>query len=279
MDKAHELSITRQCILLSIHKSGLYYQPKGESEDNLQLMKLIDQQYTKYPHMGVPSMTTWLRKDQGLIINHKRVERLYKVLDIRSLAPGVHTSKGCKEHKKYPYLLRELEIERVHQVWATDITYIPMEKGFFYLMAIIDLRSRYILHWAISNTMEAEWCKQVMEECVQEHGKPEIVNTDQGAQYTSDVFTGYLLEQEIQISMDGKGRATDNIFIERFWRSLKYEKIYLNVYENGQELLLGIIEYMNYYNQERRHQSLDNFRPIDIFENGKRSAIQMQDKE
>ena len=239
-------------------------------------MKLIDKQYLKYPHMGVPSMTTWLQKDKGLKVNRKRVARLYKVMDICSLAPGPHTSKGCKEHKKYPYLLRNLEIERVHQVWATDITYIPMERGFFYLMAIIDLKSRYILHWSISNSMEAEWCKQVMEECINEHGKPEIVNTDQGAQYTSDVFTDYLLGQNIQISMDGKGRATDNIFIERFWRSIKYEKIYLNVYENGQELLLGIIEYMNYYNQERRHQSLDNLRPIDIFEKGKKIALQMQ---
>ncbi|MCP4522389.1 MAG: IS3 family transposase, partial [Cytophagales bacterium] len=234
--------MSKQCELLSIHKSGLYYQPKVESEENIMLMKLIDEQYTKHPHMGVPSMTTWLQKDKGFEVNHKRIARLYKVMDICSLAPGPHTSKGCKEHKKYPYLLRNLAIERVHQVWATDITYIPMEKGFFYLMAIIDLKSRYILHWSISNSMEAEWCKQVMKECVEEHGKPEIVNTDQGAQYTSDVFTNYLLGQNIQISMDGKGRAIDNIFIERFWRSIKYEKIYLNVYENGQELLLGIIE-------------------------------------
>jgi putative transposase len=145
VDKAQELSINKQCELLSIHKSGLYYQAKGESEENLELMKMIDQQYTKHPHMGVPSMTTWLRKDKHLEVNHKRVERLYKVMDIRSLAPGVHTSKGNKKHKKYPYLLRDLEIERVNQVWATDITYIPMEKGFFYLMAIIDLKSRYTL--------------------------------------------------------------------------------------------------------------------------------------
>ncbi len=276
MNKAHELSVKRQCELLNIHRSGYYYQPQGESEENLKLMELIDKQYTKHTHMGVPSMTIWLRKDQGILVNHKRIARLYRLMDIRSLAPGPHTSKGCKEHKKYPYLLRNLEIERVHQVWATDITYIPMEKGFFYLMAIIDLKSRYILHWSLSNTMEAEWCKQVMEECIQEHGKPEIVNTDQGAQYTSDVFTEYLLSEEVQISMDGKGRATDNIFIERFWRSIKYEKIYLNVYEDGQALFLGIIEYMNYYNHQRRHQSLDNLRPIDIFENGKAFISQKQ---
>ena len=276
MNKAHKLSIKRQCELLIIHRSGYYYEPQGESKENLKLMDLIDKQYTKHPHMGVPSMTIWLRKNQNILVNHKRIARLYRLMDIRSLAPGAHTSKGCKEHKKYPYLLINLEIERVHQVWATDITYIPMEKGFFYLMAIIDLKSRYILHWSISNTMEAEWCKQVMEECVQKHGKPEIVNTDQGAQYTSDVFTEYLLSQEIQISMDGKGRATDNIFIERFWRSIKYEKIYLNVYEDGQALFLGIIEYMNYYNHQRRHQSLDNLRPIDIFENGKAFISQKQ---
>ena len=262
--------------MLSLHKSGLYYQAKGESLENLELMKKIDKRYTQYPHMGVPSMTTWLRKDEGILVNHKRVERLYKVMNIRSLAPGVHTSKGCKEHKKYPYLLRGLKIEHVHQVWETDITYIPMEKGFFYLMAIIDVKSRYILHWSLSNTMDADWCKQTIQECVEEYGKPTIVNTDQGSQYTSEVFTEYLLSQDIQISMDGKGRAIDNIYIERFWRSLKYEKIYLNVYETGQTLHLGIIEYMNYYNYERRHQSLGDFRPIDIFAEGKESLLQMQ---
>jgi len=170
-------------------------------------------------------------------------------------------------HKKYPYLLRNLKVERVNQVWATDITYIPMPKGLFYLMAVIDLKSRYVIGWSISNTMDAEWCKETMEECVKKHGAPEIVNTDQGSQFTSEVFTSYLLREGIQISMDGKGRAIDNIFIERLWRSVKYENIYLNTYSSGPELYMGLIEYFEFYNNVRRHSSLESKRPVDIFEN------------
>ena len=267
IDKVHpKLSVTRQCTLLGIHKSGVYYKPKTESELNLTLMKLIDEQYLKRPHMGVPSMTEWLRKDQGYHVNSKRIERLYKLMNLKSMAPGPHTSKGVKGHKKYPYLLRSLEIKRVHHVWATDITYIPMKRGFMYLMAVIDLKSRYIIGWSISNTMDAQWCRETMEDCISRHGCPQIVNTDQGSQFTSEMFTGLLLDHGIQISMDGKGRATDNIFIERFWRSLKYEDVYLKVYANGKSLLLGLIEYINYYNEERRHSSIDHQRPIDVFE-------------
>jgi len=273
INKAHpELSITRQCQLLGLQKSSYYYKPKGESAQNLELMKIIDQQYTKHPHMGVPSMTTWLRLDQGMLVNHKRIARLYRMMDLQALIPGPHTSKGVKEHKKYPYLLRNLIINKVNQVWATDITYIPMEKGFMYLMAVIDIHSRYIVGWSLSNTMEAEWCKETIQECIEEHGAPEIVNTDQGAQFTSDVFTEYLTSQGVSISMDGKGRASDTIFIERFWRSLKYEKIYKYSYSNGHQLALGIIEYMSYYNHERRHSSIDNQKPFYIFEKGHRDT-------
>lgn len=271
IDKASKkLSVTRQCELLSIAKSSYYYQAKPESSFNLKLMELIDKQYLKYPHMGVPSMTTWLRMDNNLLVNHKRISRLYKLMDLQALIPGPHTSKGNKEHKIYPYLLRNRVIKEVNEVWATDITYIPMKRGFMYLMAVIDLRSRYIVGWSISNTMEAEWCKSLMQECIERHGKPQIVNTDQGAQFTSAEFTGYLLGEGIQISMDGKGRATDNIFIERFWRNVKYEKIYKYSYEDGQQLTLGLVEYMSYYNEVRRHSSLENQRPIEVFENEKR---------
>jgi len=277
IDKAHpKLSITGQCSLLGIHKSGVYYKPKAESSLNLTLMKLIDEQYLKHPHMGVPSMTEWLRKDQDYDVNPKRIERLYKLMNLQSMAPGPHTSKGLKAHKKYPYLLKDIKVERVNQVWATDITYIPMKQGFMYLMAVIDLKSRYILGWSISNTMDAEWCRETMEDCINRHGCAQIVNTDQGSQFTSEVFTGLLLDHNIQISMDGKGRATDNIFIERFWRSLKYEDIYLKVYDTGQSLFLGLIEYMNYYNEQRRHSSIDHQRPIDVFN---QKTIQIEKKE
>ena len=275
IDKAHDsLSISCQCSLLGIYKSGVYYQPRGESELNLTLIKLIDEQYLKHPHMGVPSMTTWLRKDKGYLVNSKRIERLYKLMDLQSMAPDPHTSRAVKEHKKYPYLLRDLKIEKVNHVWATDITYIPIRQGFMYLMAVIDLKSRYIVGWSISNTMDAQWCRETMEDCINRHGCPQIVNTDQGSQFTSDEFTGLLIDNDIQISMDGKGRATDNIFIERFWRSLKYEDIYLRAYQDGQSLFLGLIEYMNYYSTERRHSSIEDQRPIQVYE-----SIQIEQKQ
>jgi putative transposase len=257
--------------LLGVHKSGLYYQPKKESELNFELMKLIDKEYTKHPFRGVPTMTDWLRLDKCYLVNKKRIERLYRLMDLRAIVPGPHTSKPSPEHKKYPYLLRNLEIERVNQVWATDITYIPVEKGFFYLIAVIDLKSRFVLDWSVSNTMEAEWCQSVVQSCVEKYGSPEIFNTDQGSQFTSEVFTSYLLQEGIKISMDGKGRAIDNIFIERLWRSVKYEKIYINSYATGSQLYLGLVEYFQFYNHERRHSSLDKHRPFDIF-NGTESV-------
>jgi putative transposase len=250
---------------LDVQKSGLYYVPSPESDLNIELMELIDKQYLKQPRMGVPSMTDWLNLDNGYEVNRKRIRRLYKKMGLQSLVPGPHTSKGIKEHNKYPYLLRSLIIERVNQVWAIDITYIPVAKGFFYLVAIIDIKSRYVVGWSISNTMDAEWCRDLMQECIEKYGKPEIVNTDQGGQFTSEVFTSYLLEQEVKISMDGKGRALDNIFIERLWRSVKYEDIYLKSYATGPELFIGLLEYFNYYNNERRHTSIDKLRPVDVY--------------
>jgi putative transposase len=228
-------------------------------------MQEIDKEYTAHPFRGVPSMTEYLKKDLGYPINEKRVERLYKLMDIFAIVPGPHTSQGRKEDKKYPYLLRHLTIKHPNHVWATDITYVPIKSGFMYLIAIIDLHSRYVIHWSLSNTMEAEWCAEFLKEAISKAGKPEIFNTDQGSQFTSDVFIGVLIDNKITISMDGKGRATDNIFIERLWRSVKYEEVYLHAYETGLELFKGLKRYFDFYNQERRHTSLNNSRPKDVY--------------
>lgn len=266
VDKANApLSINRKCALLSIARSGLYYKPKPESEENLELMKLIDKEYTLHPFKGSPSMTKWLREDMGLKVNHKRVERLYKLMGIQALVPGPHTSKGNKEHKKYPYLLRGLKIDHPNQVWAADITYVPIKGGFMYLIAIIDIYSRFIVGWSLSNTMETSWCIETLKKAIEQHGAPEILNTDQGSQFTSDDFTGFVEENGIRVSMDGIGRATDNIFIERFWRSIKYEDIYLYSYENGTELFHGIKRYMDYYNCQRRHSSIEDKKPMEVY--------------
>lgn len=266
VDKANKkLSIKKQCDLLTIHRSSFYYQSRPLDTLNMELAKAIDKEYTLHPFRGVPSMTTYLREDLGYPVNKKRIERLYKLMDIQAVVPGPHTSKGNKEHKKYPYLLRNLKITRRNQVWATDITYVPVKDGYMYLIAIIDLYSRYVLNWSLSNTMEAEWCAEILKETIEQYGKPDIFNTDQGSQFTSDAFTGVLKENIVQISMDGKGRATDNIFIERLWRTVKYEDIYLHAYENGMELYQGLKKYFNFYNHIRRHSSINKNRPKDLY--------------
>ena len=260
-----ELSVARQCRLLSVNRSSVYYKPKEESLLNLELKRLIMEKYNQCPYYGVPRMLNWLRKDKGYIINKKRVERLYKEMNLRAVMPKRNLSKSVKSHKKYPYLLKDTEINSINQVWQTDITYIPMKKGFMYLTAIIDVYSRMILSWSVSNTMNSNRCKSAVEKAINKYGKPEIVNTDQGSQYTSDEFISYLKENGIKISMDGKGRATDNIYIERLWRSIKYEDLYLHFYENGLELYHGIKNYIKFYNTERRHQSLDYSTPAEVF--------------
>lgn len=266
VDKAHkQLSIVKQCELFGIHRSGLYYQERPLDPLNLELTKVIDREYILHPFRGVPSMTTYLRKDLGYRVNKKRIERLYRLMDIHAIIPGPHTSKGCKEHKKYPYLLHKLQITRINQVWACDITYIPIKGGYMYLIAFIDLYSRYVVKWSLSNTMDTEWCVETLLEAIEENGKPEIVNTDQGSQFTSELFTETLKSNGIIISMDGKGRATDNIFIERLWRTVKYDDIYLHAYENGFELYQGLKEYFRFYNQQRRHSSIGNKRPADVY--------------
>jgi len=257
IDQCHpDLSVSKQCRLLEIHRSGLYYSPVPESAENLALMRLIDEQYYKTPFYGLRKVTAWLQS-QGHNVNKKRVKRLMDLVGWQTIFRSPRTTIAAKGHKVYPYLLKNLPIERVNQVWAMDITYIPMKKGFMFLSAIIDLHSRYVVHWSISNTMTAEWCAQVLEDAIRLHGRPTIFNTDQGSQFTSEVFTAMLLANGIQISMDGKGRAIDNIFIERLWRSVKYEDIYLNCYEDGLALYKGMEAYFQFYNRERPHQSLD----------------------
>ncbi len=264
ISKGHsKLSISKQCNLLSVHRSGLYYKPKSESSLNLELMRLMDEHYTHYCFKGAKRMHTWLTMDKGFNVNHKRIERLYyDVMGLRAVMPGRQTSKRNKAHKTYPYLLRNLKVENPNQVWATDITYIPMQKGFMYLTAIIDLHSRYVLNWSVSNTMDAQWCADTLQQAITLHGKPEIVNTDQGSQYTSEVFASTVLSNDIKLSMDGKGRAIDNVFIERLWRSVKYESIYLNPPCSGVDLFKQCKWYFNYYNNERRHQGIKNQIPF-----------------
>jgi putative transposase len=263
-NKHSSLSIVRQCRLLGLHRSGLYFKPCSESEENLTILRLLDEQYYKTPFYGSRKLTVWLKK-QDFKINRKRTQRLMDVMGWQTLYRHRNTSEPDKQHKRYPYLLKGLLIERANQVWAMDITYVPMRRGFMYLCAVIDLHTRFVVNWSLSNTMTAEWCKQVVEEAFQMHGYPEIFNTDQGSQFTSDVFTGLLLGKEIQISMDGKGRAIDNIFIERLWRSVKYEHIYLHVAEDGVQLYEGLQEYFSFYNHERSHQSLAYKTPADCY--------------
>jgi putative transposase len=261
-----EISISKQCEVLSIHKSGLYYMPILEKEENLKIMELLDKQYFETPFYGALRLTAWLQR-QGFEINIKRVRRLMKTMDWRTIYREPKTTIANKLHHKYPYLLKDLKIERANQVWATDITYVPMKKGFMYLCAIMDLHSRKVLNWSVSNTMSADWCAETLKEAIEKYGNPEIFNTDQGSQFTSDVFINLLKENNIQISMDGKGRAIDNIFVERLWKSVKYENIYLSVYENGLDLYQGLEKYFSFYNKERLHQSLNYKTPNEIHQN------------
>jgi putative transposase len=259
-----KLSILAQCQLLSIHRSSFYYVPVGESAENLAIMSLLDKQYFETPFYGIMRLKAMLT-NKGYIINLKRLRRLMRLMNWRTIYREPKTTVVDKTHYKYPYLLRGISIERANQVWAMDITYIPMEKGFMYLTAIIDLSSRYVVHWSLSNTMSAEWCAEVVTEAIEKQGAPEIFNTDQGSQFTSEIFINVLSNNRIKISMDGKGRALDNIFIERLWRSVKYENIYLNVYENGVSLFQGLTKYFKFYNNERFHQSLDYQTPNDKY--------------
>lgn len=269
------LSVVRQCELLDIHRSGVYYEPRGESELNMELMRLIDEKNLLHPWLGVPRITTWLRKDMGYKINKKRIERLFRLMGLSATGPNPNTSKRGKGelHRIYKYLLKNLDIERPGQVWATDITYIPIQGGYLYLCAIIDLYSRYVVGWSLSNTMTSEWCRKTLDTAIEGHGAPEILNTDQGSQFTAREFTDFVTkEKQIRLSMDGKGRALDNIFVERLWRSVKYEHVYLYPADDGLQCYRGLEEYFGYYNDQRRHQSLRDETPSTIYQQSKRKA-------
>lgn len=274
VDKACSISVQRQCALLSLPRSSYYYKARGESAENLALMRLIDGEFLKHPWMGVPKMTQWLVRDKGIRVNHKRVQRLYKKLDIHACVPGIKTTKKGKgaQHKVFPYLLRDLEISGPNHVWAMDITYIPVQGGYFYLCAVIDLYTRLVVSWSISNSMDGQWCRDTLAEAVDRYGAPEILNTDQGSQFTSELFRKWVLDNCIKPSMDGKGRAIDNIFIERLWRSVKYEEVYLYGYKDGKCAYEGLKKYFTYYNTERRHENLDYGIPAEVYDLHKKKA-------
>lgn len=266
MNPEHQISISRQCELLGLPRSSYYYEPAQESPKNLELMRMIDEQHLKRPHMGKLAMTQWLNQ-KGHQVNIKRIRRLMKLMGITAIFPVPRTTLRCAEHKVYPYLLRGVKVERVNQVWSTDITYIPMSSGFMYLAAVIDWYSRHVLAWEISNSLESTFCVEVLERALElGSGLPEVFNTDQGVQFTSERFTSVLQSHDIQISMDGKGRAIDNVFIERFWRSLKYEEIYLKEYETVADLISGLRCYMDFYSNERPHQSLEGQTPASVYQ-------------
>jgi putative transposase len=259
------LSVSRQCGLLGVCRASLYYKPQGEGAENLRLMRLIDGIWLQHPYYGTAKMTEVLRWDHNEPVNHKRVERLYGVMGLRSIAPGPHTSRPGDLKHVHPYLLKGLAIDRPNQVWAVDITYIPMERGYLYLVAFIDLHSRAVVGWGISNSMEAAWVIEVLEEAIRRHGKPEIVNSGQGSQFTSEAWVACLGSHGIRISMDGKGRAKDNIFIERLWRTVKYEHVYPNPAGDGLELYTGLKGFFHWYNTQRRHEGIGYQRPVDLY--------------
>jgi len=258
-----EISLRRQCELIGLNRASYYYQPAEESELNLRLMRLIDEQYLKTPFYGWPRMTVYL-KQLGYQVNPKRVRRLMQLMGLQAIYPKPKLKNQTqKTHKVYPYLLRDLEIVRPNMVWSADITYVPMPQGFMYLTAIIDWYSRYVLSWQLSNTLDGHFCLVALEQALT-FGKPEIFNTDQGVQFTAQAFTDQVEQAGIQVSMDGRGRALDNIFIERLWRTVKYEHLYLFNYETVPALLAGLRDYFIFYNNQRFHQSLDYLTPAQI---------------
>lgn len=248
---------------MGISRSGYYYQPTGESELNLLLMRLIDKEYTAHPFLGYRKMVIFLRKDAHLV-NKKRVARLMQVMGLQAMVPGPNTSRPAPQNPVYPYRLRGVLIGQVDQVWSCDITYIPMPKGFVYLFAIIDWFSRFVLAWTISTTLDVSFCLEGLDQALA-NGTPGIFNTDQGSQFTSLDFTGRLHQAGIPISMDGRGRALDNIFVERLWRTVKYEDIYLKGYQTPKEVIAGLADYFHYYNNERPHQALDYRTPVQVY--------------
>jgi len=257
-----QISLTRQCGLIGLPRSSYYYAPTGESAYNLELMRMIDAQYLRTPFFGSRQMRRWLKR-QGHPVNRKRVQRLMQIMGLEATVPGPHTSQPHPGHKVYPYLLRGLVLNHSNLVWSADITFVPMPVGYMYLVAIIDWFSRFVLAWRLSNTLDTPFCLDALETALRA-GSPGIFNTDQGCQFTSTEFTGRLLAEQILISMDGRGRALDNAFIERLWRSVKYEDLYLRDYGSVPELEQGLADYFRFYNQERPHSSLDGRTPAEV---------------
>lgn len=257
LTSSHGLPVTRQCQLLSISRSSAYYQSQGVSDNDLSLMRQLDALHLRYPFYGARRLRDALWDDHSIIVNRKRVRRLMRQMGIRAIYPGHKgTSKPNKAHRVYPYLLADLEVNRSNQVWCTDITYLPMAKGFAYLVAVMDWHSRKVLSWRISNVMDSGFCVEALNEAIHRYGAPEIFNTDQGSQFTSTAFTDVLKQHNIRISMEGKGRWIDNVFIERLWRSVKYEEVYLHGYEDLNQAKDGLKKYFNFYNMKRKHQTL-----------------------
>ena len=267
IDSNHpNLSIRRQCELLGISRSSYYQEPAGESPENLDLLRVIDEQHLRCPFFGRRQMTDWLRL-QGYQVNEKRVRRLMSLLGLESVFPGRKTTVPNREHRIYPYLLRGVEVVQPNQVWSADITYIPMSEGFMYLVAVIDWYSRHVLSWELSNTMDSSFCVDALLGALKRSGlQPDIFNTDQGSQFTSHAFTSELESRGIRISMDGKGRALDNVFIERLWRSLKYEEVYLKSYDSVTDLRSSLETYFDFYCNERPHQALAGQTPASVYQ-------------
>ena len=259
-----KLSISRQCQILNVSRSSVYYTPKPIKPEDLKLMRLIDEQYLKNPTWGSRSMRNHLRR-QGYKINRKKVQRLMRLMGIEAIYPKPKTSRPYPQHKVYPYLLKNMIIDRPNQVWTADITYIPMSKGFMYLVAVMDWYSRKVLSFKLSNTLDADFCVAALKQAIDQYGPPEIFNTDQGAQFTSKEFTGILKATGVTISMDGRGRATDNIFIERLWWTVKYHYIYLHTFDSGSQLRSGLRRWFEFYNSQRSHQSLDDLTPDEVY--------------
>lgn len=258
INSTHILPITQQCKLMKISRSTSYYQPKETSDEPLSLMRKLDELHLLYPFYGSRRLRDALYDEHKLVVNRKRVQRLMVLMGIQAIYPGKHkrTSEPNRAHKIYPYLLKDLAITRTNQAWCTDITYLPMRKGFAYLVAIMDWHSRKVLSWRVSNTMDTDFCVEALNEALNRYGNPEIFNTDQGSQFTSEAFTSVLKQRGIKISMDGKGRWVDNVFIERLWRSVKYEEVYLHAYEDIPHARQNLKKYFEFYNTKRRHQVL-----------------------
>jgi len=264
IDSTQSLPVTHQCKVLSISRSSAYYQTQGPSNEELSLMRLLDELHLRYPFYGARRLRDALYDEHGIRVGRKRVRRLMVLMGIQAVYPGKNTSKPNKAHRIYPYLLRGIQINRSNQAWCTDITYLPMAKGFAYLVAIMDWHSRKVLSWRISNVMDTDFCIEALNEAINRYGTPEIFNSDQGAQFTSGAFTDELKRNNIRISMDGKGRWIDNVFIERLWRSVKYEEVYLHAYESLTQARTGLKNYFQFYNAKRKHQTL-NAKPDDVY--------------